>query len=95
MCEYCDNHIIDVESRPSDKLAVLTDENKWKCGTCVQEQLDNDFMNTAPYSDLQRYKEIKEKRKREETTKRQLEDIHRLVDAVNKTSNKHKWKVIK
>jgi hypothetical protein len=52
-------------------------------------------MNTAPYSDPKRYQEIKEKRKKEETTKQQLEDIHRLVDAANKTNNKHKWKVIK
>ncbi len=90
MCEYCDNHIIDVESRPSDKLAVLTDEDKQKCGTCVQEQLDNDFMETAPYSEC-KYKEIKEKRKQKEITKRHLECIHRLVDATNKTSNKHKY----
>jgi hypothetical protein len=36
-------------------------------------------MNTAPYSDLQRYKEIKEKREYERRKKEQLENIYKLV----------------
>jgi hypothetical protein len=46
MCEYCDNHIIDVESRPSDKLAVLTDENKWN--TTMQEAEARGCSGTNP-----------------------------------------------
>jgi hypothetical protein len=94
-CEYCENRLIDVESQPIDKLAVLTNENKWRCGTCVQEDLDEDFMSTAPYSDISRYNEIKERRAYKQKKKERLESIYRLVDASNKTNHKHKWRVVK
>jgi signal transduction histidine kinase len=40
-------------------------------------------MNTAPYSDPKRYQEIKEKRKKEETTKQQLENSNKELAAAN------------
>lgn len=86
--------MIDVDNYPDDTKAVLTDQG-WKCGNCVERELDDDFMSTAPYSDLKRYQEIKEKRKKEEITKQRLEDIHRLVDAVIKTTNKTKWRLVR
>jgi hypothetical protein len=94
-CQYCENRLIDVESQPIDKLALVTDEGRYKCGTCVQEELDNDFMEVAPYSDVKRYNEIKERRAYKQKKKDELDQIYRLVDAINKATNKHKWKVVK
>jgi hypothetical protein len=94
-CQYCENRLIDVESQPIDKLALLTNEGRYKCGTCVQEELDNDFMELAPYSDPQRYKEIKEIRAYKQKKKERLDSIYRLVDASNKGNHRHKWRVVK
>jgi signal transduction histidine kinase len=85
LCSFCGpgiTHIIDPVDYPNDNLAVLTDQG-WKCGNCVERELDDDFMNTAPYSDPKRYQEIKEKRKKEETTKQQLENSNKELAAAN------------
>jgi hypothetical protein len=72
LCNFCDpgkNHRIDPDNYPNDTKAVLTDSG-YKCGNCVERELDDIFLSSAPYSDPKRYQEIKEKRKREEITKR-------------------------
>jgi hypothetical protein len=66
--EYCGpgiNHQIDTDNYPNDNKAVLAKKGS-KCGNCVEKEADDIFLSTAPYSDLKRYQEIMDKRKRED-----------------------------
>src|SRR5918999_1403980 len=90
-CGYCApgiHHMIDTDSYPNDNKAVLTKDGKWKCGNCVENELDDIFLSTAPYSDPKRYQEIMDKRRREEDKRRKVAEIKALVERANNSNNK-------
>jgi hypothetical protein len=67
---------------------IVIDRDGYKCGNCVEKELDDIFISTAPYSDPKRYQEIMDKRRREEDKRRKVAEIKALVERANNSNNK-------
>jgi Fe-S-cluster-containing hydrogenase component 2 len=63
-CAFCGpgiTHIIDSVDYPNDWLATKQDNGKWKCGNCIEREIQDRTIKVTPNSD--RAKEILTERK--------------------------------
>jgi hypothetical protein len=81
ICAYCSNktHIIDPSIYPNDKYAIITNENKWKCGNCQDREMEDIELSITPYSE--KAQEIKAKRKQEEINKQKIGMLERRLNS--------------
>ena len=59
LCSFCGpgiTHIIDPVDYPNDWLATKQDNGKWKCGNCIEKEIQDMIVRVTPNSD--RAKEI-------------------------------------
>jgi hypothetical protein len=59
LCFFCDpgiTHIIDPISYPNDTYAHPDNLGRWKCGTCIEREIQDKIVKVTPNSD--RAKEI-------------------------------------
>jgi Fe-S-cluster-containing hydrogenase component 2 len=72
-CKYCTpsvTHFIDPIVYPSDIYAEKDDKGQWKCGNCIDMEIQDRIVRVIPTSN--RAKEILADRKREEQKKLQF-----------------------